>query len=103
MTRDENGRFAKGQTGNPNGRPRKAREERFYEITLEAVTFEDWREIVVKAKDQARRGDSVARAWLGKVLGLEIDRHEISGVNGGPLEIRVVYDDADSSLTTSAS
>jgi hypothetical protein len=66
--RDENGRFIKGNTGNPRGRLPKEREERYYEITLSAVTFEDWQQIVKKAAEQAKRGDAVARKWLGDYL-----------------------------------
>ena len=68
MTRDEKGRFVKGVSGNPNGRSPKDREERYYNILLTAVTFEDWQEIVRKAADQARRGDAVARKWLSDYL-----------------------------------
>jgi len=65
--REENGKFAKGNPGGP-GRPKKEREERFYEITLSAVTFEDWKAIVTKAKQQAMRGDPTARKWLSDYL-----------------------------------
>ena len=82
--------FQKGKSGNPNGRPPKAREIRFYEITLKAISYDDWRQIVSKAKDQALRGDAIARAWLGKVLGVEIDRHEVSGADGEPIRIEYV-------------
>jgi len=41
--RDKNGRFKKGSVANPNGRPKKEREIRFYEITLTACTYADWR------------------------------------------------------------
>jgi len=68
MTRDDKGRFVKGETGNPKGRSPKEREERYYEITLSTVTFEDWQAIVKKAADQARKGDAVARKWLSDYL-----------------------------------
>jgi hypothetical protein len=68
MTRDENGRFVKGETGNPNGRPPRAREERYYEIMVTTVSFERWKRIIEKAADQAERGDAVARKWLSDYL-----------------------------------
>lgn len=68
MARDEKGRFLKGETGNPAGRQPKERERRFYEITLATVTFEDWREIVVRAVTDAKRGDATARKWLSDYL-----------------------------------
>jgi len=48
VTRDANGKFIKGQSGNPAGRPKKEREERFYEVAITAVSFTDWREIEVE-------------------------------------------------------
>ena len=78
--RDENGRFVKGHSGNPNGRPSKEREERFMEITLSAVTYTDWRAIVKKAVAQAKRGDNQARKFLADyLLGPPPQKHEISG------------------------
>ena len=85
--REENGKFAKGNPGGP-GRPKKEREERFYEITLTAVTFDDWKAIVTKAKDQAKRGDAVARKWLADYLmGPPVQRNEITGKDGGAIII----------------
>jgi hypothetical protein len=66
--RDANGRFVKGSTGNPTGRAPKAREERYYEITMSTVSFDDWKVIVEKARDQAKKGDPVARKWLADYL-----------------------------------
>ena len=66
MERDEHGRFVKG-VGGP-GRPPRAREERFLEITLEACTFEDWKAVVKKAVELAKRGDATARKWLADYL-----------------------------------
>lgn len=66
--RDENGRFVKGVSGNPNGRPPKRREERYLEITLNTVTFGDWKEIIKRAAMEAKRGDAQARKWLSDYL-----------------------------------
>jgi hypothetical protein len=66
--RDEKGRFVKGSAGNPHGRPPKEREVRFYEITLATVTFDDWKEIVARAVQDAKRGDTAARKWLADYL-----------------------------------
>jgi hypothetical protein len=89
--RDENGRFVKGATGNPRGRMRKEREERYYEIMLSAVTFDDWKEIVKKAAQQARRGDAVARKWLADYLiGAPVQRTELTGKDGEKLQAAVI-------------
>lgn len=85
--REENGKFAKGNPGGP-GRPKKEREERFYEITLSAVTFEDWKAIVTKAKQQAMRGDPTARKWLSDYLmGPPVQRNELTGKDGEAIAV----------------
>jgi hypothetical protein len=66
--RDENGRWLKGHSGNPNGRPKKEREERYYEILMTACTFKDWRAIIKVAVEQAKDGDAQARKWLSDYL-----------------------------------
>ena len=72
------GGFVKGVSGNPNGRPKKEREQRFLEITLSTVTFDDWKDIVTKAVKQAKTGDAVARKWLSDYLmGPPVQRSEV--------------------------
>ena len=102
--RDENGRFVKGNGGGP-GRPRKQREERYYEITMTACTFDDWRQIVKRAVAQAKRGDSTARKFLADYLiGPPPQKHEVGGLGGANEVIfRVIYgDDGTSGQATEA-
>lgn len=87
--RDINGRFAKGQSGNPKGRPAKERSGRYYEIMMTACSYEDWRKIVKKAAQQAGRGDANARKFLADYLiGPPVKRTELSGPDGGPIETK---------------
>jgi len=84
--RDANGKFVKGNSGNPTGRAPKERELRYYEILKTRVSFDDWSEIIDKTVQQAKRGDAVARKWLSDYLvGAPVQRSEISGPNGGPV------------------
>lgn len=85
--RDANGRFIKGDSGGP-GRPPKAREDRYYDITMTACTFKDWEAIVRKAVSQAKRGDSVARKWLSDFL-VGVPEQPL----GGGLDIRFLWQD----------
>jgi len=66
--RDANGRFVKGEYKGGPGRPKKKREERYLEITLNTVTFEKWKKIIEKAAEQAARGDKDARKFLAEYL-----------------------------------
>jgi hypothetical protein len=87
VERDENGRFVKGNKGGP-GRPKKTREERYLEITLNAVTFADWQEIVKRAAMDAKRGDSTARKWLADYLvGTPVQKQEFVGIVNNDYEL----------------
>lgn len=66
--RDEKGRFIKGNNANPNGRPPKAREQEFLNVTIAAVSCGDWIEIIQKAVWQAKKGDASARKFLAYYL-----------------------------------
>lgn len=89
--RDENGKFVKGSSGNPRGRMPKEREEKFYEITMNACTYKDWEVITRKAVEQAKRGDAVARKWLADYLiGAPVQRQEISGKDGEAITVQIV-------------
>ena len=85
----------KGEVRNPKGRGSKEREVRFMEITLSAVSFDDWREIVKKAVSQARHGDSVARKFLAEYL-VGAPQKTLDITTGGEkIIINMVSDDTD--------
>ena len=67
VERDSNGKFIKGHSGGP-GRPTKTKEEKFYKATISAVSLKDWREIIMKTVEQAKRGNPSARTWLANYL-----------------------------------
>jgi hypothetical protein len=95
VTRGEKGQLQKGSVLNPKGRPKKEREHTYLEIMVTSVTTDDWREIVNKAKDQAKRGDALARKWLADYLiGPPVQKQELTGADNGPLTVRFVDTDA---------
>lgn len=97
MERNANGTFALGNSGGP-GRKSKAREEKYYQIAMSAVSYKDWREIVRKAAEQAKRGNKDARKWLSDYL-MGPPQQRVDLTSGDePLQniIRVVvHDDVD--------
>lgn len=78
MVRNSKGQFPKGVSGNPKGRPKKPREQRYYEITLTTCTFEDWQAIVQRAIADAKKGDQAARKWLSDYL-IGVPEQPLSG------------------------
>ena len=76
--RDANGRFVKGNPGGP-GRPAKEREEKYYNLAMNTVTYKDWQAIINRAVKDAQKGDSSARKWLSDYLAPQTQRHELTG------------------------
>lgn len=68
MARDKNGRFIKGQSGNPAGRSRREVEQAFHQSMVGRVSLEEWQKIVDFAVKEALAGDKDARVWLGNYL-----------------------------------
>ena len=87
--RGPDGKFIPGNKASP-GRAPKAREERYYEITMTACSYKDWEEITKTAVRQAKKGDPVARKWLSEYL---VGKPE-ENLNGA-IEILVRYAEKD--------
>ena len=93
MTRDEKGRFIKGNGGGP-GRPARAVEEEYRSILVSSVSKADWEAIIKRAVLDAKKGDTSARKFLADYLiGPPVERKEIAGADGSALRIEVVYAD----------
>ncbi len=75
--RDERGRFVRGWRGGP-GRPPRAVEEQYLAALREALSLDDWRAIVARAVEQAKRGDATARQFLAHyAMGKPVERADI--------------------------
>ena len=68
VARDSKGRFVKGASGNPQGRLPKEIEQTYLQVCESTCPFDVWREITMKAVEQAKRGDARARQWLSDYL-----------------------------------
>ena len=66
------------------------------------MTLKEWRAIVVKAIDQAKRGDSKARQWLSDYLaGKPVQGVDLGNRPGEELLIRYVNDWRDTPTDSS--
>jgi hypothetical protein len=85
--RDEHGRFVKGEYQGGPGRPPRAVEESYLQTLQRVTSLDQWEAIVRKAIEQAKKGDNLARKWLGDYLmGAPKQGVEMSGPEGGPIE-----------------
>lgn len=64
--RDDKGRFIKGVSGNPGGKP--VDRHKYIKKIDTTMKLSDWQQIINKAIDQAKRGDERARRWLSEYL-----------------------------------
>ena len=84
--RDASGKFTKGNTGNPGGRPKS-------DLSITAlidavVTVDDWKFIIEAQVKRARRGDNKAIEWLtDRRFGKAIQATQLTGADGGPVQI----------------
>lgn len=65
------GRFVKGNTlggRSEGGRPKRKTEESYLVALSENVSMDDWKAIVLRAVDDAKKGDWRARKWLSDYL-----------------------------------
>lgn len=89
------GGFQKGRSGNPNGRPKREREEQYRSIMLAVVTPERWIVVCEKAVTQAEKGDATARKWLSDYLiGPPVQKSEITGKDDGEIIVRLIRDES---------
>ena len=81
--------FQPGHPGGP-GRPRKTAEERYTKVVYSAIKPEDLKEVVAAILKAARRGYmKAAKLVLDYTIGTPVQKTEISGKDGGPIEFGV--------------
>lgn len=91
VARDKNGRFKKGHSGNPRGRPKRTTDERYIRALARTVRIKDWEKIVTTGIARAKAGDlGWARFLAEYLMGKPIQRMEHSGPEGQPIETREV-------------
>ena len=94
MVREKNGHFAKGNSGNPAGRPKRTTEAEYLLVLRNHVSIDDWKAIIDRAVMDAKRGDTAARKWISDYLiGPPVERKEITGADGNSLQIVIMRDE----------
>ena len=81
LAKGPQGKFQKGNAfgvGNRGGRPKREVELRFLSTLVGTVSPDDWKEIILVAVAQAKKGEWRARAWLGNYLvGTPVQRVQV--------------------------
>lgn len=92
MTRDDNGRFPKGVSGNPNGRPRKSDEQALIEMMDAKVAPSDFWDVLAKAAKQGKPW--AVTLWAAYRYGKPVETIRATGASGGPLEFVIDLSEA---------
>ena len=91
--RDEKGRFIKGQSGNPKGRATFSAEEKYADVYKTKVTPDKFAQVIDQLLHLAinRRDMNAIKLLLAYAMGQPTQKTEVTGNEGGALEIIVKY------------
>lgn len=93
VERGEHGKLKPGSVLNPKGRPRRADEERFNAALFSVVTPERFKTALERQTKKAEAGDLEAFKYICKLIGLEVDRKQLSSDPESPLSFILVRGD----------
>jgi hypothetical protein len=89
VDRDERGRIKPGSVLNEKGRLKRTDEEKYTSVISATITPDRFRAMLEKQAKRAEAGDLEAFKQICKLLGLDIEKKELTGKNGEPLIINI--------------
>jgi len=90
--RDEKGRFIKGMSGNPGGRPPRATEQEYLDALKDALPIERFMKIVNRYAERAERGDTRAAEVLFKYVLPQVSKVQ-HGISDDTLAVKMLVVD----------
>ena len=93
VERDEKGHLRKGSVLNPKGRGKRTDEDKFNAVLLAVENPERFRRQTEKQAQKADNGDLESFKYLCKLLGLEVNRNEVTGADGEALRVLIEWSD----------
>lgn len=87
MVRDEHGRFPKGASGNPSGRPRTEERDEINRMLDKALPLSDV--VALMAECVKRKQSWAVKLWLSYRWGEPIQRAEITGADGEAILVKM--------------
>lgn len=97
------GRFVKGNKASPGRRPRVTEEE-YADAFFETISIVRFKKIIEATAKSAERGNMAAVKLIIERVLPAIEKHELTGKDGAPMEIRTFdYASAIAAITTGSS
>jgi hypothetical protein len=85
--------FQKGHVANPHGRPKKSVEDKYSKAVYSAIKPADLKLIIEQIAKAAKRGDiQAAKLLMSYVLGMPVQKNEITGEDGGSIIVKLIDD-----------
>ena len=82
VKRNESGQVEAGSVLNPRGRPKRTDEEKYTSVLSAIANPERFGVALERQMKKAEAGDLESFKYICKLLGLEIDRKELTGKDG---------------------
>ena len=90
VERNPDGTLKKGSVLNSKGRNKRTDEEQFNAVLFAVESPERFKKQLEQQAQKADRGDLESFKYICKLLGLEVEKKQITGADGQELVIKVI-------------